>query len=204
MCNSGKRQSPINIDPATLLFDPDLRAIKMDDHRVSGILENNGHSIIFRIQDETGSYHSISSMDEAPAAAALLSSSSSSSLLRPSELHSLRQASSSASSSSSLSSPSPDSSLSASSSSTSPPAVVSVTGGPFSYTYHIDSIYLHFGRTDLHGSEHVVAGVSFPAEVCTHLILPLSFFSAPCRRTVHPVPPLASALPVIGLLLTPS
>ena len=192
MCNSGKRQSPINIDPVNLLFDPDLRAIKMDDHRVSGILENNGHSIIFRIQDESGSYHSLSSMDDwaAPAAAALLSSSSSSSsaLLRSSSQ--LRQPSSSTSSSPS---PSPDSSLAASSSAT-PPAVVSVTGGPFSYTYHMDSIYLHFGRTDLHGSEHVVAGVSFPAEVSANPPHPFTFLLSPAQ----------AALPVIGRLLTPS
>lgn len=177
MCNSGKRQSPINIDPTNLLFDPDLRAIRMDDHRVSGILENNGHSIIFRIQDESGGYHSLTSMDDSsslPAAAALLSSSSSS-ILRSSGSQ-LRPASSSPPSSGDLVSSSP--------------ADVSVTGGPFSYTYHIDSIYLHFGRTDLHGSEHVVAGISFPAEV--RVTLPPSPYLTVC------CPPSISTLAVIG------
>lgn len=46
-----------------------------------------------------------------------------------------------------------------------PEAVVTMSGGPLSYRYNFDSIYLHFGRTDVFGSEHVVAGVSFPAEV---------------------------------------
>lgn len=46
-------------------------------------------------------------------------------------------------------------------------SIVTISGGPLSYRYNFDSIYLHFGRTDVFGSEHVVAGVSFPAEVRT-------------------------------------
>lgn len=174
MCNSGKRQSPINIDPTNLLFDPDLRPIQMDNHRVSGMLENNGHSIIFRIQDESGAYQSLSgSTDDLspPVASAFLLRSQDSATHGQSSLSSdfaLSHASASSSSSSSSSSGNP---------------VVSVTGGPLSYTYHMDSIYLHFGRTDLHGSEHVVAGVSFPAEVCT---------------TFLPPPPDSPPLPLFG------
>lgn len=49
--------------------------------------------------------------------------------------------------------------------SSNPEVIVTMSGGPLSYRYNFDSIYLHFGRTDVFGSEHVVAGVSFPAEV---------------------------------------
>ena len=42
---------------------------------------------------------------------------------------------------------------------------VNVTGGPLSYQYRITEISLHFGSISSLGSEHTVAGVSFPAEV---------------------------------------
>ncbi len=35
MCNNGKRQSPINIDPKNILYDPGLSEIAVDDIRVS-------------------------------------------------------------------------------------------------------------------------------------------------------------------------
>ena len=34
VCTKGKRQSPINIDPQKLLFDANLRALRIDKHRV--------------------------------------------------------------------------------------------------------------------------------------------------------------------------
>ena len=42
---------------------------------------------------------------------------------------------------------------------------VNVTGGPLSYQYRITEILLHFGSISSLGSEHTIAGVSFPAEV---------------------------------------
>jgi len=35
LCSKGKRQSPINIDPKQLLYDPHLKHIRLDKHRVS-------------------------------------------------------------------------------------------------------------------------------------------------------------------------
>jgi hypothetical protein len=35
LCNKGRRQSPINIEPDKLLFDPNLRPISVDKHKVS-------------------------------------------------------------------------------------------------------------------------------------------------------------------------
>uniref|UniRef100_T1JAV1 Alpha-carbonic anhydrase domain-containing protein n=1 Tax=Strigamia maritima TaxID=126957 RepID=T1JAV1_STRMM len=34
LCNKGRRQSPINIDPNKLLFDPHLRFMHIDKHRL--------------------------------------------------------------------------------------------------------------------------------------------------------------------------
>lgn len=35
MCNKGRRQSPVNVEPDKLLFDPWLREIQFDKHKVS-------------------------------------------------------------------------------------------------------------------------------------------------------------------------
>lgn len=37
MCNKGRRQSPINVEPEKLLFDPYLRPLHIDKHKVSGM-----------------------------------------------------------------------------------------------------------------------------------------------------------------------
>lgn len=38
MCSKGRRQSPINVEPDKLLFDPYLRHIHLDKHKVSDAL----------------------------------------------------------------------------------------------------------------------------------------------------------------------
>lgn len=53
LCNKGKRQSPINIDPSSLLFDPNLRLLHVDKHRVSGQIVNTGRSIILTVDNTT-------------------------------------------------------------------------------------------------------------------------------------------------------
>ncbi|XP_076041413.1 carbonic anhydrase-related protein A [Oratosquilla oratoria] len=53
MCNKGRRQSPINIDPAKLVYDPHLRHVHVDKHRISGTLLNTGQSVIFRVEKGT-------------------------------------------------------------------------------------------------------------------------------------------------------
>nr|XP_042912727.1 carbonic anhydrase-related protein 10 [Parasteatoda tepidariorum] len=98
-CTKGRRQSPIDLDPAVLLYDPHLKSLKVDKYRVSGTIMNTGHSIIFRSEF----------MD--------------------------------------------------------PDGLVNITEGPLSYTYRFKEIHLHYGRTDDKGSEHTLAGYSFPAEL---------------------------------------
>lgn len=34
LCNKGRRQSPVNLEPEKLLFDPNLRFLHIDKHRV--------------------------------------------------------------------------------------------------------------------------------------------------------------------------
>lgn len=39
MCNKGRRQSPINVEPEKLLFDPYLRPLHIDKHKVNILME---------------------------------------------------------------------------------------------------------------------------------------------------------------------
>ncbi len=34
LCNKGRRQSPIDIEPAKMLYDPNLRPLSVDKHKV--------------------------------------------------------------------------------------------------------------------------------------------------------------------------
>jgi len=98
MCNRGRRQSPINVDPTQLLFDPNLRPLQIDKNTVAGYLSNMGQGVVFTVDNTT----------------------------RPN---------------------------------------INLTGGPLSYKYEFHQIALHFGLTDHIGSEHTIAGRSFPAEL---------------------------------------
>ncbi|KAI0227719.1 Carbonic anhydrase-related protein 10 [Lamellibrachia satsuma] len=51
LCSKGRRQSPINIQPKQLLFDPNLKHIRVDKHRVSGTMKNTGHDVKFLLDD---------------------------------------------------------------------------------------------------------------------------------------------------------
>ncbi|XP_064636906.1 putative carbonic anhydrase-like protein 2 [Lineus longissimus] len=49
LCEKGRRQSPINIDPKTLLFDTTLGNISIDTNKVRGTLRNTGHYVEFLV-----------------------------------------------------------------------------------------------------------------------------------------------------------
>ncbi|OXU27952.1 hypothetical protein TSAR_008520 [Trichomalopsis sarcophagae] len=53
LCSKGRRQSPINIEPDKLLFDPHLRPVHVDKHKVSGHLHNTGQFLVFRADKES-------------------------------------------------------------------------------------------------------------------------------------------------------
>ncbi|KAK7082344.1 hypothetical protein SK128_012773, partial [Halocaridina rubra] len=58
MCERGRRQSPINIEPNRLVYDPHLRQIHVDKHKISGFLHNTGQSLIFRVE-KGGKHHHV-------------------------------------------------------------------------------------------------------------------------------------------------
>lgn len=51
LCSKGRRQSPVDLNPSTLLFDPHLKPLQVDQSRISGIITNTGHGVIFRVSD---------------------------------------------------------------------------------------------------------------------------------------------------------
>ncbi|XP_049861273.1 carbonic anhydrase-related protein 10 [Schistocerca gregaria] len=60
LCNKGRRQSPINLEPNKLLFDPNLRVLHIDKHRVGGMISNTGHSVIFTVENTTRHHVNVS------------------------------------------------------------------------------------------------------------------------------------------------
>ncbi|XP_012279370.1 carbonic anhydrase-related protein 10 [Orussus abietinus] len=52
LCNKGRRQSPVNLEPKHLLFDPNLQPLHLDKHHVSGVLSNTGHGIVFVVDND--------------------------------------------------------------------------------------------------------------------------------------------------------
>ncbi|TRY73896.1 hypothetical protein TCAL_07770, partial [Tigriopus californicus] len=50
LCNQGKRQSPIDIQPKNILFDPNLKDIDITQNKIDGTLENSGHGIVFTLE----------------------------------------------------------------------------------------------------------------------------------------------------------
>ncbi|XP_049836243.1 carbonic anhydrase-related protein 10-like [Schistocerca gregaria] len=49
LCSKGRRQSPIDVDPEKLLFDPLLRPLHIDKRQVSGTLRNTGQTLMFTV-----------------------------------------------------------------------------------------------------------------------------------------------------------
>ncbi|XP_072345289.1 carbonic anhydrase-related protein 10-like isoform X2 [Scyliorhinus torazame] len=98
MCAIGRRQSPIDLNGSSIIFDPFLKPLRLSSgvNEISGVMYNRGHYVSLRVE---------------------------------------------------------------------PDHVVTVSGGPLSYTYSLEEIRLHFGSVDSDGSEHRIDGKSFPAEV---------------------------------------
>jgi len=51
MCNKGRRQSPININPASLTYDSSLSNLSIDKHMVSGKITNTGQTLVFKVEE---------------------------------------------------------------------------------------------------------------------------------------------------------
>ncbi|PNF43045.1 hypothetical protein B7P43_G05565, partial [Cryptotermes secundus] len=98
LCTKGRRQSPIDVDPEKLLYDPYLRPVHLDKHKVSGTLHNTGQTLVFRVDKDT-KHH------------------------------------------------------------------VNISGGPLTYRYQFEEIYIHYGTENHRGSEHKIHGYAFPGEI---------------------------------------
>jgi len=53
LCSRGRRQSPINLEPSQLLFDPNLRPLHVDKHKVGGHLINMGQGLLFTVDNSS-------------------------------------------------------------------------------------------------------------------------------------------------------
>ncbi|XP_021379089.1 putative carbonic anhydrase-like protein 1 [Mizuhopecten yessoensis] len=98
MCSNGKQQSPIDIHPDMLLFDPNLKHVKVETVPVNGKLTNTGNDITLVLDPDFINH-------------------------------------------------------------------VNVSQGPLSYVYHVTALKFHYSKVDINGSEHRIAGRSFPAEL---------------------------------------
>ncbi|XP_040577465.1 putative carbonic anhydrase-like protein 2 [Lepeophtheirus salmonis] len=52
MCAKGRKQSPINIDPRALLYDPGLKYFNVDKRSLDGTLENTGQFLVFKVESD--------------------------------------------------------------------------------------------------------------------------------------------------------
>ncbi|XP_063228245.1 carbonic anhydrase-related protein 10 isoform X2 [Bacillus rossius redtenbacheri] len=59
LCRKGRRQSPINVEPDKLLYDPLLRNFHIDKYKVSGTLHNTGQTLAFRVDKDTKNHVNI-------------------------------------------------------------------------------------------------------------------------------------------------
>ncbi|XP_025087999.1 putative carbonic anhydrase-like protein 1 [Pomacea canaliculata] len=55
LCSKGRNQSPIDIDPSSLLFDPSLTPLYIQGDELSGTLQNNGHDVTFYVNHSSHS-----------------------------------------------------------------------------------------------------------------------------------------------------
>lgn len=59
LCNKGRRQSPINVDPSKLLFDPFLPPLDINKETINGLLLNTGQSLVFRVEKDNKNHINI-------------------------------------------------------------------------------------------------------------------------------------------------
>jgi len=55
LCNQGQKQSPVDVVPSELLFDPGLEPIYINQNQVKGRVINTGHTATFRV--DQGHHH---------------------------------------------------------------------------------------------------------------------------------------------------
>lgn len=168
LCNKGRRQSPVNLEPQRLLFDPNLRPLHIDKHRVSLVFNLVEPYLIFM------SNKSILVFNEFLSASTWKSNELIASSCIPLQIsgtiantgHSVIFTADNDTIYNSYGSNSNSmSGMSNSNMQISNQTPVNLTGGPLSYRYRFHEIHIHYGLHDQFGSEHSVEGYTFPAEV---------------------------------------
>ncbi|KAA0201285.1 carbonic anhydrase alpha, 11-like [Hyalella azteca] len=137
MCSEGRRQSPINLDPRTLLYDPNLTPLLVDKTMVAGELVNTGHSLEWQMQEVRDDQHRDSSRDNYRDRNRGLDMTGDDGGPPTRDRHL----------------PLPMM------------GAVNVSGGPLSYQYSLSRARLHYGERDIQGSEHTIDNHAFPAEL---------------------------------------
>merc|ERR1719225_2289661 len=51
MCSKGRSQSPVNINPGSIIFDSTLTQLTFNKHEVSATMNNTGHTVLVRVSD---------------------------------------------------------------------------------------------------------------------------------------------------------
>ncbi|XP_052821636.1 putative carbonic anhydrase-like protein 1 isoform X3 [Octopus bimaculoides] len=59
LCEKGKQQSPVDIDPRSLVYDPNLRPFKMEKKRIDAMLMNTGRDVTMAIREDPSNYITI-------------------------------------------------------------------------------------------------------------------------------------------------
>ncbi|KAF2354114.1 Alpha carbonic anhydrase [Trinorchestia longiramus] len=161
MCKDGRRQSPINIDPRTLLFDPNLSPFTLDKVNVAGELINTGHSVEWHMRphEPTDKFQTNQSASRLTDGQILSSGSRDDLSSKDFDWKSSHQNYSITSTSGSRSKGirnrgSAQNNL-----------LANISGGPLSYTYSLTHTRLHFGDQNEQGSEHLLDNRAFPAEL---------------------------------------
>lgn len=55
LCDKGRFQSPIDINPARMIFDPNLQPLNITNEKIDGVLMNTGHDIRISLNKSHGS-----------------------------------------------------------------------------------------------------------------------------------------------------
>uniref|UniRef100_T1JF35 Alpha-carbonic anhydrase domain-containing protein n=1 Tax=Strigamia maritima TaxID=126957 RepID=T1JF35_STRMM len=183
MCSKGKRQSPVNVDPSKLLFEPFLRFIHLDKHRLAIVKGNQNfgsvfdslttvkdrteilkYTYIYRLSTFKKKFHHKSNVEvktdeqkrDLILALATLCSAVQCSAAAAEAIRSVKKVSGNITNTGHSVVFRTDSNSR---------HRVNVTSGPLSYRYQFEELHIHYGTRDDHGSEHTLNGYSFPAEV---------------------------------------
>ena len=72
---------------------------------------------------------------------------------------------------------------------------IELNGGPLAYAYTLSHVSLHYGRDEMRGSEHTIAGIQFPGE------LQFNFFNSQLYASYEEAQNKAHGLAVVAAMI---